>query len=741
MDSKMEVGLRERLASVGLFRGLDESSHQALASEASLVERAPGETLFRQGDDANSVFVLLEGRLSVLLDREKEGERLLTELRSGDIVGDVALVARGQRSATVRVVEPSTLAELPVETLNRLLGTSPEISARVVELVSRRLRRSQLATHLTNLFGGFGADTLAEVERAIEWISLPAGDVLYQEGDPGDAAYLVVSGRLRVLAFDPEERLVEEIGRGDMVGELSLVEDSPRAFSVFAARDTDLARLPRSSFEKLLERHPLAMLGVARTVFRRSRAPAPELRRRLGEGLSIGVIPAAPGVDLGDFVAELADALSAHGGTVRLDPQRVDAMLDKPGIANSVATEPAHIRLVQWIHEIEDQHRFVIYEADPTWTRWSDRAIRQADFLMTVGDARGVQPPGDTERLVEANRKSRHPRWSLVLLHEPETARPTGTSRWLEQRNVESVHHVRRRKRSDVARLARFLAGRTVGVVFGGGGARGFAHLGVLRALEELGVPVDMVGGTSIGATMAACPATGRTAAEALEDARTAFNSILDYTLPIVAVMSGNKITRSIERFLGEWDIEDLWLPYFCVSTNITRAGPVIHRRGSLAHAVRASVAIPGVLPPVPDGEDLLVDGGVLNNLPIDVMREQNPTGPLIAVDVVPPHGPAAKSDYGLSVSGWQVATNQLLPWRSGLQVPSIGGTMLRSMLVGADSTRQRLLRDGLADLYLSIRMGGVGMLAFDDIESVQKIGYEQGLDALRKWIDGGGME
>jgi predicted acylesterase/phospholipase RssA/CRP-like cAMP-binding protein len=732
--------LADRLASVGLFQGLDDASRGALAAQLSLVDLTPGEILFRQGDGADSVFVVLDGRLAVHVGQDGESEQLLAELRAGDVVGEVALVAGGERSATVRVTEHSTLAELPVATLNDLLESFPEIAARLVDLVSRRLRRSQLVTQLSNLFDGLDTETLAEIEQEIEWVSLPAGAMLFQEGDTGDAAYLVVSGRVRVEVSDPEDRLVDEIGSGDMVGELALVEDVPRKTTVFAARDTDLARLPRAAFEKLLERHPMAMLGVARTVFRRARAPAAQLRRQPGGALSIAVIPAGPGLDLEGFVADLDRALARHGATVRLDPGRVDSILHKPGIANSVSSEPAHIRLVQWLHEVEDRNRFVVYEADPTWTRWSERAIRQADYLLTVGHGLRVHPLGDTERQVAANRSSRHPKWGLAILHEPDVERPTGTSRWLRDRDVESVYHVRRGHGGDIERIARILSGQAVGVVFGGGGARGFAHLGVLRALEELGIPIDMVGGTSMGAPMASCPARGMNAEEALAEARVGYESILDYTLPLVSVMSGHGITGSIERSLGDWDIEDLWLPYYCVSTNITRAGPMVHRRGSLSRAVRASVAIPGVLPPVPEGDDLLVDGGVLNNLPVDVMREMNPNGPVIAVDVVPPQGPSAKQDYGLALSGWRIALARLLPWRKPLQAPSIGGTILRSMLVGADSARQRVLWAGLPDLYLNIRMGRVGMLDFTAVEPIQRIGYEQGLEALRKWA-GNGMK
>jgi predicted acylesterase/phospholipase RssA/CRP-like cAMP-binding protein len=732
--------LAARLASVELLQDLDEPSRRALACELEVVRLAAGDAVVRQGEDADSFFVILDGRLSVALDHAARQEQRLAELGAGEIVGEVALIAGGKRSATVRALEPSTLGRLSAAGLERLLTRHPALGSRLADLVSRRLRQAQLAAQLARLFDSADAATLAEIESAAEWVTLSAGEMLFQQGDPADAAYLVVAGRLRVVTRDPEQRVVGEVGRGEMVGEMALLEGVPRMASVLASRDTQLARFARSEFEALIERHPKAMLGVTRTVLRRARAPAVQLRRQLGQPLSIAILPSDPSLATDRFISQLLDALQRFGSAIRLNAQTVDALLGKRGIANCAPSEPGQIRLLQLLNEIEDAHRYVIYEADPKWTRWSQRCIEQADHLITVGDARFASLSGETESHVARAQQVRRARWSLVLLHEPQADRPRGTAHWLQARAVESVYHLRRDQPSDLQRLARILSGRAVGLVLGGGGARGFAHLGVLRALEDLGLPVDLVGGSSIGAPIATCPARGLSAAQALAEAEQSFTSILDYTLPIASLLAGRRITASIERSLGEWDIEDLWLPYFCLSTNLSKAESVVHRRGNLARAVRASVAIPGVLPPVPEREELLVDGAVLNNLPINVMRELNPTGPVIAVDVVPPQGPRAKSDYGLNVSGFRVAFSRLRPGRPESSVPSIAATILHSMFIGAGVSRQQMIREGLADCYLAIHLRKVGLLEFDRVRPIEALGHAQGIELLREWIDGSGL-
>ena len=444
----------------------------------------------------------------------------------------------------------------------------------------------------------------------------------------------------------------------------------------------------------------------------------------------IGVIAVDQAVSVGSFAAEVTEALSSHGSCAHFRSEKVDEILHREGISQADATEAAAVRVSQWLDEIEQRHRFVVLEADPEWNPWTRRVVASADHLLLVSSAGSDPSPGDVERQVAAmTHRARPPRRSLVLLHGSGGQANRG---WLRDRPMEEVHHVRHGRAADMRRLARLLAGRGVGLVLGGGGARGFAHVGVMKALVEAGIPIDLVGGTSIGSIMATLPAMEVPPDEMVTLVQRQFARLLDYTPPLVSVIAGRRITRSMRQTYDDLAIEDLWLGYFCVSASLTRSVPVVHRRGDLVTALRASVAIPGVLPPVPYGDDLLVDGGALNNLPADEMRISNPSGTVIAVDVAPLSGPRVKFDYGLSVTGWTAIRHRM---RRSRDLPRITAILFRSSSLGAFRDRDRLVRDGVTDLYLDLKASGRGMLDFEDVASMARLGYENTVDRIEDWL------
>ena len=251
---------------------------------------------------------------------------------------------------------------------------------------------------------------------------------------------------------------------------------------------------------------------------------------------------------------------------------------------------------------------------------------------------------------------------------------------------------------------------------------------------SRLAVPVDMIGGTSIGVTIGVNIAQGLTADEAHSRVAKEFTSLIDFTLPITSMIAGKRIDRNIRFHVESWDIEDCWLPFYCVSTNLTSSKPFIHRRGNLARAVRSTISIPGVLPPVPKNGEFLVDGGVLNNLPIDVMRELNPSGVVIASDVNSPQGARAKEDYGTSLSGWRQLFDRIAPWKTAARAPSLAAVIMQSMMVGSNQARDIMLQQELADLYLNIHVRGVGILQFDAVEKTAQFGYDSVIGPLREW-------
>jgi predicted acylesterase/phospholipase RssA len=532
--------------------------------------------------------------------------------------------------------------------------------------------------------------------------------------------------------------VVEEAGRGQAVGEVSLLTGEPRAATIRAVRDSDLLRLSRRAFDALLERHPHAMMTIARGAAKRlrdtsqhaQRPPGPTAFALISGGDSRLLAP------LAERLARQLDAVTAgHGRTLLLDSAGVDQRLARPGIAQSGPDSIVHESLVAWMAALERDHAYTVLCADATDSEWTRRCLRAADRVFVVARA------GDPVAIgaVEARAREAHPsvRFELVLVHPDDATQPSGTLPWLEARQVAAHHHVRLGRDADLRRLARQACGRANALVLGGGGARGFAHLGALRALAEAGIEIDTVGGTSIGAVIAGAYAHGLSAQQQEEVARSfaSRKKIFDRTLPIVALTKGGKLTSMYRGVFGEVAIEDLWLPYFAVSSGLSRAEQVLHTRGPLWWAVRASTALPAIFPPMiaPDHE-VLVDGNVMNNMPLDVMRARCESGAMIAINPMPSALKPRPYDAGPSVSGWKALAGRFKLFGVRLRAPNIVGTVMRATEINsANRMRQPAFR-GLADLLIEPPVGDYAIHGYSEWKPIVEIGYRATCEALNAW-------
>ena len=700
-----------------------------LGSRSRAISLDDADILVNEGDEAEDVFLLTDGEL-VATTSTPFGTVNVGRLHAGEVIGEVTVIAGGRRTATLRADGHAEVRAIRRAEFEHWLSEHGELADAMAEQARERIDRTQVAAMVTDLMGATSSDLVQEVVDRVEWRRLEAGAVLFEQDDPSDAAYFIVGGRVVVSIRTPDgdEEIVRELGRGEVVGELGLLDGAPRSATVRAVRDTTLASFSTQTFEELVSKHPSLMLHVARGILTRlKRAP----RRLIDRAAALTVAVTAP-VDPRPVIDTLVDVLSRHGSVRHLSSDRVDRLLNRDGIAQAATDNVGVPRLAEFIHEADVGNDHLVLETDRDMTAWTRRALRHADRVVIVVSSR----PDRAERqhiraLLDALEGMQHVVRVLAVLHPAGTDRPRGTATLMRELGVDEVVHLREGRADDIGRLARLATGHGVGLVLSGGGARGFAHIGVYRALYELGIPVDHVAGCSIGAVIAGGIALDLPLDDAEAFTEQQFRKLLDYTVPVVSLVKGQRITRNLDANFGSYDIEDLWRSFYCVSTNLTTSELHVHRRGNAARAIRASVAIPGVLPPVPHDGDLLVDGGVLNNLPVEVMRHDGGIGTVIAVDVAPPRGPRAKTDYGLHVSGFRALGPTVR--RTGAY-PSVAAILLRSMLTGAVRNQQAAVRDGGVDLMLQLHLPGVGLLDFASVHPVAGAGYDSSIDQIREW-------
>jgi NTE family protein len=570
------------------------------------------------------------------------------------------------------------------------------------------------------VLSGLDDELLSRLAEQVATVSVRAGEWLVREGDVADSLYVIRSGRLEVIAEGPPETVIRILRRGAVLGELALLTEEVRSASVRARRDSELLKLGRRQFEDLISDAPGFALGLTHAMgaqLAASRTPAvsAEPPRR------IAALPLDQGAPVTEAADLMLDELRRHGSVAKLtsepgqDSAEMFSRLDRA--------------------ESEVDRVVLIGDSSTPGDEWTDFCVREADSLFALSSGRPSREWLDhPDALVGCE---------LVVLADAVTDEVLEA---LQPREVQVLPEGSDLQPS-LDLTARRLAGRAVGVVLSGGGARAFAHIGVMQELAQAGVTIDRIGSVSLGSLVGAGLAAGHRPddlAGAIRRAVIDMNPTGDYTLPLFSIIRGARVRSLLRGFFGDRRIEELRTRYFSVSCDLIDRQPVIHKTGPLFDAVQASLSIPGVFPPMSNADgQLLVDGGVLDNLPVGTMASTG-EGPVIAVDVTGRMGEFRKpSRPGLARLGRPIRR-----YLTGTEaeVPRLGETIVRTVTVGSSDTAEAARRH--ADLVIQPQVEGVGILDWRQLDRVVEKGREAARRALESppaWLtssgSGEGME
>ncbi|KAK5160295.1 phosphatidylcholine and lysophosphatidylcholine phospholipase [Oleoguttula sp. CCFEE 6159] len=594
-------------------------------------------------------------------------------------------------------------------------------------------------------------------------------------------------------------KVIGEYGQGDSVGELEVLTESTRPGTLNAIRDTELAKFPKTLFNSLALEHPGITIKISKIIATRMRAliedPLSEQgRERTAKGVrskgsstvnlrTVAVLPVTAGVPVVEFSSRLINALTQIGTPNGVTSLNHTAVLNHLG--RHAFSRMGKLKLSQYLADLEEKYGLVLYVADTNVkSPWTQTCISQADCILLVGVAEGSPNIGEYERFLLTTKTTA--RKELVLLHAERYCEPGLTRRWLRNRvwvngshhhiqmsfrtTAEPVHPQARRFGSalkhrvqvlqaeiqkytsrrirqtplysaetpfkgDFHRLARRLCGRSVGLVLGGGGARGLAHVGIIRALEEAGIPIDIVGGTSMGSFIGALyawdadvvPMYGR-AKKFAGRMGSMWRFALDLTYPSASYTTGHEFNRGIFKTFGNSQIEDFWLEFYCNTTNISKSRSEIHTSGYVWRYVRASMSLAGLLPPLCDEGSMLLDGGYIDNLTVQHMKSLG-ADVIFAVDVgsLDDNQPQA---FGDSLSGFWALLNRWNPFSAFANPPTLSEIQARLAYVSSvDALERAKTTPGCR--YMRPPIDAYGTLDFAKFDEICELGYQFGKQYL----------
>lgn len=582
---------------------------------------------------------------------------------------------------------------------------------------------------LENSFGSLGQAEIKAILSLAQWQTILGGQTLFKQGDIAESLFLLVHGKLKAVRYENERmQILGEINSGELIGEMALISERTRRINVEAVRDSQLIYLSEKDFRSLYFSYPQLGWNLSKLILKRFEIE--DLKRDSLKLKNIVVLPAIPDLGIQPIIDELDVQASSRSIVVIKESEHQDNFTNynQPGDPQTEAISHAS--------HMERSHDLVLYQGHTEDCAWNDFIIRQADEILIVTDGQNPIPVNWAKRLLR--KKNKLVVTSLMVLHSSNPSESLPVRSLIHEHPVNRIFHIRGQSNNDIGRWKRHLFDQGVGLVLAGGGARAMAHLGVYRALKENNIPIDRVNGTSMGALVGGLMALDKDPDEIYAVIKEICGSrpSRDFNpVPYSSVIRGKNLDRILMRYYGNKNIEDCPIPFACVSTNLTKAQADIHTYGDMFSAIRASGSLPGVVPPVPIQNSWHVDGGIVDNFPVDEMIRYG-VNTIIGVSFESGNNPSARYSHIPTLKDQFL--HGFLSRDETLRLPSIIETVMLSST--AHSTSRQLSMEKKVDYLIQPKVSEIGLLEWTGFERAVQQGYEKASRILpsirRTWED-----
>lgn len=578
----------------------------------------------------------------------------------------------------------------------------------------------------SGLFGDLSAEEIESIVSHVEIVELEPHSTLFFQGDLPDGIFILLEGELKAFLVKPSGKIltVGHVYPVEIVGELGALSGEPRSMTVEAVEHCVGLRLTMDMFRVLCEKHHSLLKEISNRIVQRS---IKNIKFMTHEVPVKNVVIIYPLVDQQQF---------------KFIKEMVKKYLQKDDIIILSTDEVSIDTIKNNIQEAEESNKMFLVLLH----QWDDVCIHLAgDYPVKMMVMLEVEAMHSHREFIRSSlgKLSDHPTFELdlVLLHPPKSRQNKQTASFLRLAHFKAYHHITIGNVEDYERLYRFITGKAIALVLGGGGGRGLMHVGLFKALAEKKIKVDAIGGTSIGAGMAACYAATNGSYEEtchlvgkIKDAMLVSLAARNLVWPVISVYSGNPITDTMESIFGDSHIEDLQIPYFAISADLDAQQEIVHDHGLIWKAVRASGSIPAIFPPMVVDGRLLLDGGLLNNLPVDVMREKiGGEHIIIAASLSKVSGKKTHHDFPPTVSLRQSTVNRIMGKK--ITYPSLYAVFRDSLLLGSSSAENKNAH--AADILIRPNLDKFNTIYVSptDEEKLIEIGYRHGLEMLENFF------